>query len=220
MPLTRRAALALAVALAGAACQQASPPVVQQQTHSAAAGSIDVVAVIPFYPRPELQRYTVDGEQDPEEIAALVATYFTEALAGQDVRVVPPSDVRLAFETLGSATPRRDPLAAAQVMADKFGATSVVLGEVYRWRERRGQNYGAESPASVGYELRLHDATSGRRLWSSRFDHTQRTLTADPLTARKYPGGGTRFLTAAELARWGASAAAVSLVQGQWRSSK
>ena len=36
----------------------------------------------------------------------------------------------------------------------------------------------------------------------------------------RYPGGGSRWLTAAELARWGAAAAAKSLVEGQWRASK
>ena len=29
-------------------------------------------------------------------------------------------------------------------------------------------------------------------------------ISANPLLARKYPGGGTRWLSAAELTRWGA----------------
>jgi len=96
----------------------------------------------------------------------------------------------------------------------------VVLGEVIRWRDREGRNLGSGNPAGVGFTLRLFEAPGGRRLWTSRFDHTQRTLTADPLIARKYPGGGSRWLTASELARWGASAAAEDMVQGQWRASK
>jgi hypothetical protein len=96
----------------------------------------------------------------------------------------------------------------------------VVLGEVHRWRDLEGEAYGADRPASVGYQVNLFEVEGSRRLWSSRFDHTQRTLTADPLMARKYPGGGTRFLSAAELARWGARDAAASLVEGQWRPSR
>ena len=104
--------------------------------------------------------------------------------------------------------------------AREFGATSVVMGEVLRWRERKGEAYASDRPASVAYQMTLHQTPLPRRLWSSRFDHTQRTVTADPLTARKYPGGGMRFLTAAELARWGVRSSASSLVEGQWRGEK
>jgi len=209
---------ALGATLALLACQQANPPVVSQQTFSAAAGSLQVVAVMPFYPRPEM-RLAPDSDTTPDQVASLISTFVAEALAARGVHVIPPSDLALTFANKGRPLPRRDPLAAIETAAHDFGARSVVMGEVWRWRERRGEAYGADQPASVGFQLSLHDP-QGRRLFSSRFDHTQRTLTADPLTARKYPGGGTRFLTAAELARWGAAAAAESLVSGQWRDSK
>jgi hypothetical protein len=212
----RRAAIALAAA-ALAACSQTNPPVVRQQTFSAPAEATQVVAVVPFAYRPELAYGDTAGGLTPQEVADLVTTFVTEALAAQDIKVVPPSDVEVVFVNQGRAVPRRDPRAAAEVVGREFGATSVVLGEVIRWRERVGEAYGADQPASVGFEFALRDLT-GRTLHHTRFDHTQRTLTADPLTARKYPGGGTRFLTAAELARWGANAAAESLAEGQWRS--
>ena len=44
------------------------------------------------------------------------------------------------------------------------------------------------------------------------FDETQVDLSADPARARRYPGGGLRWLSAAELAQWGAKAAAKALV--------
>ena len=212
-------ALALAfLLLLATGCQQANPPVVKGQTFSAAAGSTRVVAVVPFYPRPELRQRMPDVDVDA--LAKNVAIYMADALSAQGVRVVPPTDLQLSFLNEGRPVPRRDPQLAAEVAARDFGATSVVLGELLRWRDREGANLGAGRPASVGYTMRLFEAPGGRRLWTSRFDHTQRTLTADPLTARKYPGGGTRWLTAAELARWGASAAAQDLVQGQWRASR
>ena len=104
--------------------------------------------------------------------------------------------------------------------ARDFGATSVVLGEVYRWRKRSGEALGTDRPASVGYQMSLHQAPGGRRLWNSRFDETQRPLSDDVRNLGRYPGGGSRWLTAAELARWGAAASAKSLVEGQWRASK
>lgn len=220
--MRRRLALAFGVALAaaGLACQQTSPPVVRQQTYSAAAGSIDLVAIVPFYPRPDLVRRLAGTGIDPEQAAALATSFFGDALAAQGVRVIPASDLDLAFTNQGLAPPRRDPRAAAQMAARKFGATSVVLGEVYRWREREGETYGATNAASIGFSMSLYGTEAVRRLWNSRFDHTQRAFSADPLTARKYPGGGSRWLTAAELARWGAASSAASLVEGQWRGSK
>ena len=210
--------LATGVLLLLAGCQQANPRVVTGQTFSAAAGSTKVVAVVPFYPRPELRQRNPDVDSDA--LAKSVAIYMADALAAQGIRVVPPSDLQISFANDGHPVPRRDPKRAAEVAARDFGATSVVLGEVYRWRDRDGANLGSGTAASVAFTLRLFEAPGGRRLWTSRFDHTQRTLTGDPLIARKYPGGGTRWLTASELARWGANAAAQDMVQGQWRASK
>jgi hypothetical protein len=217
---SRIACVALGLALLlGLGCPK-PPPVVRQQTFSASPGSIKVIAMVPFYARPELLESLAGQPMGGEQVAALVTGFFGDALVAEGVRVVPASDLALAFTSQGRATPRRDPRAAAELAAVNFGATSVVLGEVYRWRERSGEALGTDRPASVGYELSLHEAPSGRRLWSSRFDETQRPLSADVRNLRRYPGGGSRWLTAAELARWGAAAAAESLVQGQWRASK
>ena len=195
-------------------------PVVKQQTFSASAGSIEVVVVVPFYPRPDLLRGVGDQGMSPEEVAALVTGFLGDAIAAEGVHVIPASDLESAFSNQGRATPRRDPRAAAEAAARDFGATSVVLGEVYRWRKRSGEALGSGRPASVGYQMSLHQAPGGRRLWNSRFDETQRPLSADVRNLGRYPGGGSRWLTAAELARWGAAAAAESLVAGQWRASK
>jgi hypothetical protein len=218
-PGIARLALGLALLWLCLGCPK-PPPVVKQQTFSASPGSLKVVVMVPFYPRPDLAHSMAGQAIGAEEVAALVTGFFGNALAAEGVRVVPASDFELSFSSEGRATPRRDPLAAAEVAARDFGATSVVLGEVYRWRERSGEALGTDRPASVGYQMSLHQAPGGRRLWNSRFDETQRPLSADVRNLRRYPGGGSRWLTAAELARWGAAAAAESLVAGQWRASK
>jgi hypothetical protein len=66
----------------------------------------------------------------------------------------------------------------------------------------------------VAFEVTLYAAPSGKKLWTARFDETQQSLNERPLDASRYPGGGTRWLTAAELARWGADATAESLAKG------
>jgi hypothetical protein len=194
-------------------------PVVDQQTFSASAGSLNRVAVMPFAARTGVVRDPVLIGVTDEQAADLIARFAADALHAEGLSVVPASDMAAIFLNQGRAVPRRDPRRAAEVAEAKFGATSVLMGQLIRWRERRGEAMGAEFPASVAFQMTLHEVPTGRRLWTSRFDHTQRTLTADPLIARKYPGGGTRFLTAAELTRWGMRDAVASLVQGQWRAS-
>jgi hypothetical protein len=212
--LIRLAAGALAVCVALTACPRPAP-VVQQRTYAVSQGSLRKVAVMPFYPRPELNASTDGGSLSSAEVAELVSSFVAEALAAKGISVVAPSDLVTAFTGAGTATPRLDARAAASTATRKFGASAVLLGQVYRWRDRSGGRRGTSHAASVGYEMTLHEAPSGRRLWSSRFDETQRPITENVFNAPRYPGGGTRWLTAAELARWGADAAATGIVSGQ-----
>jgi hypothetical protein len=224
--LRARATLLAGLGVLGAvACSQTGPlagvtptPVVQQQTFSAVEGSLNEVGVLPFYPRPDLAQQ-LQGDLGPDEVADLVSNYFAEALRGLDVRVVSPSDMAMVFENKGRAMSRLDPQTAIEVTAAEYGLSAIVTGQVSRWRARGGQAYGAVQPASVGFEASLFDVKTGRRLWRGRFDHTQRTLTGNFLAASKYPGGGTRWLSVMELARWGARNAARAMVDGQWRAS-
>ncbi len=214
MALIRAAVGGLAVCIALTACPKPAP-VVQQRTYAVSAGSLRKVAVMPFYPRPELSASASGRGLNSAEVAELVSTFITEALAAQGISVVAPSDLVTAFTASGVATPRLDPRAAASTASQKFGASAVLLGEVYRWRDRSGGRRGSSQAASVGYEMTLYQAPSGRRLWSSRFDETQRPITENVLNAPRYPGGGMRWLTAAELARWGADAAATAIASGR-----
>ena len=211
-----RAAAPIALAAAGLACQAAGigpRPIVAQQVFSVPPESLKKIAVMPFYPVPELgHTLSPTSQLGAADTADLIAGFLAEALRGQGFAVVPPSDVLGAFVAKGQPVPRLDPRAAGALVASEFGATAVLLGKVYRYREREGQALGALRPASVGYEVTLFEAPGGRRMWTARFDETQQPLTADVFNAQRYPGGGRRWLTAAELARWGADGAAQALV--------
>jgi hypothetical protein len=193
----------MAAALVWLGCQQ--PPIVVGQTYAKATGLFTKVAVAPFYPTPALERSTAVGGVSASEASELVSRFVAEELARRGVPVVAANDVLIAFEGAGLVVPRGDGKAIAELAARQFGATSVVIGEVYRYREREGENYGALRPASVGFMLTIYRAPDGLRVWSGRFDETQPSMTANLQRVRQYPGGGTRWLTAAELARWGVS---------------
>jgi hypothetical protein len=213
----RAAACALLVALASA-CQNQSPlgirpgPVVPAQSFGFSAAALTKVAVVPFYPSLPSNAPGASGSGAGWQDAALLSTFVSEALAAQGVSVVAPSDVETAFTGQGTPVPRLDPEATAVRCARDFGATAVILGRVLRWREREGSAAGSTRPASVSFEVTLYEAPSARKLWVGRFDETQQSITNAILRARQYPGGGTRWLSTSEFARWGAAEVAKSIV--------
>lgn len=57
-----------------------------------------------------------------------------------------------------------------------LGSDAVMIGHLYRFRERIGTTYSVVSPASVAFDLHLIGVSSGRVLWSGHVDETQRSL--------------------------------------------
>jgi len=192
-------------------CAAVSPQLVEERRYGVIEVPVTKLAVLPFYPSARLTRSFRPGESHPWEAAALVTRFVTEAVAERGFIVIPENDVQLAFESEGQVTPRLDPVNAARLAADRFGAGAVLLGVVDRYHEREGSSYAAGSAAGAEFEVTLYDAPGGRKIWTARFNQTQPELTANVFTAARYPGGGTRFLTVAELARWGAGLVAARL---------
>jgi hypothetical protein len=170
------------------------------------------VAVAPFTPAGRLALGPeAGGGEDAAVAPQLVAHQLSEALAARGVAVVPPEDVGRALgDMLADAAPGE----IARVAAEKFGADGVVVGRVSRYVERSGEAAGTLRPASVGFEVTLLRAPGGEPLWTGLFEETQRALSENVLNAARYPGGGSRWLTAEELARWGATETARALPLG------
>ena len=186
-------------------------PIVKQQHFAKGENALKLVAVMPFYPNFSVTRPRDDSEFSGGEAAELLTRFFTEAVTAAGIPTVTAVDLQIAFEAEGVITPRLDPRAAARVAAKDFGATTVVLGELFRFRDRVGERLGAARSASVSFEVTLYEAPSGFKLWSGRFDETQRPLTDNLFNARRYPGGGSRWLSSTELAQWGAREMAFAL---------
>jgi hypothetical protein len=204
------AGLSAVLALGLAACSGPAP-VVKPRAYAPARDSLKKLVVVPFTPRPELSRSPQEDGVSAETAAELVSRFVTEAVAARGIPVVPASDLAIAISGESSLRRRLGASEAAQFAAREFGATAVLLGEVWRYRERVGEALGASRAASVAFEVTLFAAPSGQKLRSARFDETQQALSENILNARRYPRGGTRWLTAAELARWGAQAAVDAL---------
>jgi len=83
------------------------------------------------------------------------------------------------------------------------GAESVIVGRVFRYRERVGTAYSVETPASVAFDILLLRASDGQLLWVGRFNETQKSLFENLFRLRLFIKRGARWLTADELADFG-----------------
>jgi hypothetical protein len=210
--LTRgRWIMAAAALLALAGCSSfRSAPVVRHQTMRIPPGALKRVAVLPFSHKDTLPKYSGEGAA-PETAAELVTRFITEAMAKRGIQVIPASDLSTALNAQGLKPTDINPRTAAEVAAAKFGATAIMMGQVSRYREREGEKFGSAGAASVAFNATIYTADPVQRIWSSQFDETQRALFENIVNAPRYPGGGTRWLTAAELAQWGAESAVDTL---------
>lgn len=203
----RAAALAL-VAAAGACAASGCAETIRSRPGPALAQReepVRRVAVAPFELRIPGRPGSGSSEGAvPPVAAALVARQVAEALAAEGYEVVPPEDVSRALLEGGVPFSRSRPGPALSLLERAFGVDAVLLGEIWRYRERVGSAAGATRPASVGFEIRLVDARDGQLLYEAVFDETQRPVSENVLNAARYPGGGSRWLTAAELSGWGA----------------
>jgi len=202
--LLRRIAVSIAGAAALLACADETRFVeVRQASNQPIA--ISRIAVAPFrgVERP-------GGPRLPDDASPLVGGYVASAFESRGVEVVPPSDVASGIGLPVAPTDALDARAVAAAAHEKFGADAVVIGSVHRFVDRSGEAMGSTRPASVGFEVRIVSAPAGDLLWVGAFDQTQVALADNLLKAPQYPGGGTRWLTAEEFARWGAG-----LVVGQ-----
>ena len=85
--------------------------------------------------------------------------------------------------------------------ARTMGADFVMAGYVYRFAERVGRNYSAESPASVAFGVHILRAKDGRVIWSRHFDETQRALSDNLFEIGTFFKRGGKWVTAEEMAR-------------------
>jgi len=210
----RAGLLGLAV-LSGLTCA-AQGPVVETHVLEIDPPTLRRIAVAPFLPSPKFKGDAPIGESsggEAADAAALTTRFVTEAFAAEGFDMVAAGDLVNVFAVSGKPVPHGEIGPFKRIAKDEYGATALLTGEVYRYKARQGGEFGATRSASVGFTVALHATSDGRELWRARFDKTQPTMSENLLEARRYPGGGARWLTAAELARWGARETAQRLLE-------
>ena len=118
----------------------------------------------------------VTGQAAPD-LAAMMTDVMEDHLAAQGFQVVEPAAFQAAMDDLTATTDR--PMAQRALIlaaARRLEADGVLVGYLYRLRDRQGGRFAVEQPASAAYGLYLMETVEGRMIWSAEFDETQRSL--------------------------------------------
>ena len=120
-----------------------------------------------------------------------------------DRHVVPLEEVRAAYTDIRLDGARDTPRVLVERLARSLSADLVMVGTLWRYRDRSTIDGFPDKPASVAFALYLVDPKTGRRLWRSIYDETQAFATSDAKRFTKRIKMGLTWLSANELARHG-----------------
>ncbi|MDZ4165950.1 MAG: hypothetical protein U1C55_12565 [Smithellaceae bacterium] len=90
-----------------------------------------------------------------------------------------------------------------RTLGKEMGVDGLITGNVYRFRDRKGRSYSAQSPASVAFEIGLVRTSDGAVVWRGIFDKTQKSLLENLLDISSFYRQRGRWVTARELAEEG-----------------
>jgi hypothetical protein len=191
---------ALLLAVFAAACSSEDKPVTLRPTR--------LVAVMPVEPAPEASQPAAGDEEGPRQplpadAGIAITGQIYEVLAHDSkFRFVPDLTV---VDVSNRPSLRHAPTLVARAVAlgKEVKADAVIYGEVHRFRERVGTEYGATEPASVAFDLGLVDVAKGTVLWKGSFSETQESLSSNLLNWWMFWRAGPHWFTARELADLG-----------------
>ncbi|MCF8069779.1 MAG: hypothetical protein K9L30_14460 [Desulfobacterales bacterium] len=148
------------------------------------------------------QLYIESDEFSPEaeHIMTRVLNQAMTSRYGQ--RMISQTDVDVAYNNIevdsGLTT-----LQLAIKLGKDLNAGYVVIGNVWKFRNRSGSALASEQGATVALNLHLIDIDKGTRIWKGTFVKTQLSLSDDFFQALDFFKQGAKWLTAEDLARYG-----------------
>jgi hypothetical protein len=117
--------------------------------------------------------------------------------------LIPPERVGGIYEGVTGSLFKSDLLDVLRKVGTELEADGIILGYVYRFRERKGFSLSVEKPASVAFEIHLIRVSDGAIVWRGIFDKTQASLMENLLQIASFLKEGGKWVTAKELATEG-----------------
>jgi hypothetical protein len=176
---------------------------------------LETIGVLPFFVgrHPTNMKETMNCKLcelsfNPDDVSLGADRTLTRYLQeGMDLRygdrVLPQSVLLHAYNDISKDDQKDTPVSLAKNVGEAVAVKHIVIGTVWRYKERVGSSGGATRPASVAFDVYLMDVASGALLWMASFDETQRSLSENVLDLKAFFSRGAKWLTANELARYG-----------------
>jgi hypothetical protein len=109
------------------------------------------------------------------------------------------SDLFLSDLSAGATEKKSDRMLLMEA-GRRADADAVLVGYIYRFRQRVGTSYASESPASVAFALHLINIPDGRSLWAGKIDETQHSLSHNLLEIGSFFRRGAKWITSEDMA--------------------
>jgi len=141
---------------------------------------------------------------EDEGLKAGVETTMTGLLQDElqkrfDHQLLPLDTVAEKYEIIRLTSETGTPRELALDLGTQLKADYLVIGNVWRFREKTGDLKGA----SVAFTIYLFDVQQGSRIWRMTFNKTQNALSDNLLKASDFFRQGVKWLTPKELAQLG-----------------
>lgn len=117
--------------------------------------------------------------------------------------VVPMDQVQSAYTRIRLDGSKDSPRTLARRLSEQLDADLMVIGKVWRYRDRGAVEGFPDKPASVAFALYLVEPVSGRQLWRGLFDEAQEFALQNMGKFTDRIKMGLKWLSANELARHG-----------------
>ena len=136
---------------------------------------------------------------DPEKI---IETIFVKKLVDEykKIDLVSIDRARGAYMRIRADSFKEKPGEVFRRVGEELDVDGIVAGYVFRYRERKGYEYGVERPASVAFDIHLLRVKDGKFVWKGVFDKTQTSLMENVLDVASFIKGHGKWLTAEQLA--------------------
>jgi hypothetical protein len=208
--VSARRGITAAIVLLIVACATADQRF-RQHTYAAPGPGLERVAVIPLYAHRSYEESSRLGGVSPEIATERITRQLTDALLEAGVEIVPVDEVEHAFSAVERSTAVIDASIFADAASSTLGATSVLVGEVLRYRDARGATTATRHPASVAFHVTLYSAPEGHKLWAARYDYTQPPPVESTGSELHEAAMQKKWQTANEIAKRGADDVAAAL---------
>jgi len=151
-----------------------------------------------------IPRLLPDNFNIREEAGRVMTRLVNDALRMKyPERLIPAKIVAKVYATISSDSALDTPWKLAMRLGEELEADLIIVGTVWRFREKEVMPRTGAAPASVAFGLYLVEVSSGKRLWRGAFEGTQKILSDDVLGSLKQLKMGHGWLSADELARYG-----------------